>query len=346
MTVRLLAALCLATTVAFPAVRTAREAATDTRTPAESIGVVTEVFPAVAPGALSVPKEITAGLAADPERWLDKLAAALTRDTETDSQKVRAIHDWVVLNIDYDTAGLFSGDMGGQTLAEVVRTGRSACGGYANLFAELCRLAGVECVTVIGHGRGHGFGVFAPQNPRQPDHAWNAVRIGGRWRLVDATWDAGRMRNDLGYEQYYSTDYLFPDPAGFIHTHFPADPSWQLLDQPVTASEFRDLSYLTGEFFRLGMRLETKLRLVNETDTSFRVELLVPENVSAFCRLLTPKGDKTGPPLDGVRTGNTVTFSGVLPSAGDWVVGLFAKPGAPEGEYTAAALLGFRSPGR
>ena len=210
---RIIAVLVLCSSLGPAAVRAGRESLTDERAPAESIGAVTETTPAVDPRALAVSAEITAGLAAEPEKWLDRLAQSLTGGLESDSQMVRAIHDWVTLNVSYDTVSLLSESVSDGRVADVLRARRSACRGYANLFGELCRRSGLDCVTIQGHARGVGFHPFGPEAPAEPNHAWNAVRVGGRWRLVDATWDAGRYRTDAGYEQRYSTDYLFPDPA-------------------------------------------------------------------------------------------------------------------------------------
>ena len=256
---RIMALLMLCSGLGPAAVRAGRESLTDERAPAGSIRKVAETTPAVDSRALAVPAEITAGLAADPERWLDKLAQSLTDGLDTDSQKVRAIHDWVTLNVSYDTASLLSESVDNERVADVLRTRRSACRGYADLFGELCRRSGLDCAAIQGYARGAGDDPFSREGPSEPNHAWNAVRVDGRWRLVDATWDAGRYCNDAGYEQRYSTDYLFPDPAWLIHTHLPSDSCWQLLDKPVSALEFGNLPYLTVEFFRLGLKLRTRL---------------------------------------------------------------------------------------
>lgn len=52
------------------------------------------------------------------------------------------------------------------------------CESYASAFQLMCRLSGVECILV--HGKGG--------KPAEP-HAWNMVRLGGRWRHIDVTFD-------------------------------------------------------------------------------------------------------------------------------------------------------------
>ena len=50
---------------------------------------------------------------------------------------------------------------------------------------------GVEAV-VRGHAKGFGYPAGQPL-AAPPDHAWNAVRLGGAWHLLDATWGAGTI---------------------------------------------------------------------------------------------------------------------------------------------------------
>jgi len=326
--------------IGLAAVRAGRESVTGEREPA---GTLTEAAPAVESRALCVPDRVNQRLVSEPDKWLDSLAWFLTHGIQSDSHKVRAIHDWVTLYVRYDTAGLAGDGSGGQRVADVLRTRRSACGGYANLFGELCRLSGLKCVTVQGYARGAGFRVLDRQAPGQFEHVWNAVMVDGRWQLVDATWDSGWFRDGIVYEQHYSTDYLFPDPVWLVHTHLPDDPSWQLLAQPVSKDEFEDLPYLTAEFFRLGLGLESDLKRVSEPAGEFRVQLHVPRGVSVFCLLLAPDGRKTGQPIDGVRTGGSVRFSVAPPSAGDWVAVVLARRGTPGGRYSGVAFLGLRT---
>ena len=59
------------------------------------------------------------------------------------------------------------------------------------------RLAGLECEKISGQAKGGGYypGCFDPDRlSRGPGaHAWNAVKLGGKWYLSDATWAAGSV---------------------------------------------------------------------------------------------------------------------------------------------------------
>ena len=118
----------------------------------------------------------------------------------------------------------------------------------------MCQIAGIPCEVVSGYGRGFGFRVGQADNLGKTNHAWNAVKIQEHWYLVDACWDAGHLEG-RSYHKQYGTCYLFAEPFGFLHTHFPADAKWQLLPRPLTAEEFAALSLLQGRFFEAGLAI-------------------------------------------------------------------------------------------
>ena len=63
---------------------------------------------------------------------------------------------------------------------DVMKTGKAVCAGYAHLMTVLCHFAGIECSYVVGDGLGDG---------DLGNHAWNVVRINGKYTYVDSTWD-------------------------------------------------------------------------------------------------------------------------------------------------------------
>ena len=178
---------------------------------------------------------------------------------------------------------------------------------------------------------------------RETNHAWNAVKIQDHWRLVDVTWDAGYVEG-TAYHKRYGTGYLFADPQGFLHTHFPADAQWQLLQQPLTAEEFAALPFLDGRFFAQGLQLVTTVRRLHPVGESVQFTLNVPENILLMAKLkgssdtdadkckrrtLIRRGRKEAKIL--------VTF----PQAGRWGVELFTKARNAPGEYWQAGTLEF-----
>ena len=133
----------------------------------------------------------------------------------SDREKAYAIFEWIVKNIYYDRPELYkrrSGQgMESQTATAVLESKHAVCAGFANLFTALAGKMGLESTTVTGIAAGS----------RQEAHAWNVVKIDGKWGLVDTVY----------------RHFLNP-PEEFIYKHFPFDPQWQLLAKPITKAEW------------------------------------------------------------------------------------------------------------
>jgi len=172
---------------------------------------------------------------------LDSLAKILTADLPGEKEKVRAIYAWVANNISYNVpkyaerskrANEFSKKQDVSEAAEIIIEKRKAvCEGYSNLVKALCDRSGIVCEVISGIGR--------PGENQHDLHAWNAVKIDGEWKLLDATWSSGGINmNKNKFEKRFDDTFFFMSPAEFIKTHYPFDPVWQLLSQPVNRKEF------------------------------------------------------------------------------------------------------------
>lgn len=53
----------------------------------------------------------------------------------------------------------------------------------------------------------------------------------------------------------YDDFYFLTDPEEFVHSHFPDEEKWQLLDTPITVGEFERRVFKTSAFFTIGLRL-------------------------------------------------------------------------------------------
>ncbi|NJJ42276.1 transglutaminase domain-containing protein [Paenibacillus apii] len=92
----------------------------------------------------------------------------------TGDEKVKAIHDWVVLNLKYDTTFTKF------TAYEGLKSGSAVCQGYSLLTYKLLKGAGIANKIVEGTAWQGGTG---------QSHAWNLVQLNGRWYHLDTTWD-------------------------------------------------------------------------------------------------------------------------------------------------------------
>jgi transglutaminase/protease-like cytokinesis protein 3 len=184
-----------------------------------------------------------------------KLAAFLTQGAKTDIEKVRAIYRWVTANINYDAKSFFSGSYEPSDAENVFMSRKSVCEGYANLFDTLAREAGIESQKISGFAKGYGYSAGAgAAADSKPNHAWNAVKLDGKWFLVDSTWGAGYLEN-RSFVRRFEGHYFLTPPEQFIFDHLPEDPRWQLLDKQISNSEYVMLPYLRPDFFKNGLRL-------------------------------------------------------------------------------------------
>lgn len=186
------------------------------------------------------------------------LASALTLDLNTQRQKANAIYNWVTRNIAYDPDGMWRMSSSDEDIVvKTLRTGKAVCSGYAALFSELCKAAGMQAVTIDGYAKDW----MTDNGDEQyiPRHEWSAVKIDGKWELVDATWGAGGLYqstsllrkilnaitfqkkltgDQLKFKFKYDPKYFAPDPEEFRLKHLPADPLWQLTDSTMPLAVF------------------------------------------------------------------------------------------------------------
>ncbi|MHC6179236.1 transglutaminase domain-containing protein [Clostridium sp. JNZ X4-2] len=107
-----------------------------------------------------------------------EIVNGITNSGMKDYEKELALHDYVVNNANYDRSVNLPDDS--YTAYGVLINGAGVCQGYADAMDRLLTAAGIECKMVIGKANdGDGW----------VDHAWNIVKIQGRYYELDSTWD-------------------------------------------------------------------------------------------------------------------------------------------------------------
>ena len=273
----------------------------------------------------------------DPRAWplapaLHPLIATIPASVETSPEavarylaeresdpllRVKALHDYVADRVAYDVASYRARRFPPQDAATVFRTRLSVCAGYAALFDAMARSVGVTSAVVVGDARGH-----AGEPPES--HAWNAVKVNGRWLLLDATWDAGTT-DATAFHKQYRTDYLFAPPEVFGVEHFPDDARWQLRERPLGRGEFLRQPWLEPGFFVAGMSVIDPDRAQIDIDDEALVRVRNPNgwNVSATYSPLAG-GERKRCEVDGDRV---TTARCAIEREGQYVVTLYAAPG-------------------
>ncbi len=104
----------------------------------------------------------------------------------SDYECVKAIHDYLVKNVNYDYDGLNSGAVNSATHKSHSAEGAlcdnlAVCDGYAKAFELLCAQVGIETYMMYGEAGNATDG--------WESHAWNVVKVAGYWYQIDCTWD-------------------------------------------------------------------------------------------------------------------------------------------------------------
>ncbi len=116
----------------------------------------------------------------------------------TDREKVKVIHDWIVLQNTYNHNVSYSRSRGSSVLPftayAVFANGNAVCAGYADAFTLMARSAGLLALDVNGYA-----------NEERTDnygHAWNMVLVEGTWLYLDCTWDDPDDGQKISYDYF------------------------------------------------------------------------------------------------------------------------------------------------
>lgn len=121
----------------------------------------------------------------------------------SDYNKVKQVHDWLVKNVEYDQTN----SMNQYDIYGALIRGKAVCEGYAESLKYILDGVGIESVIVSGEAtNGNG----------QTDlHAWNYVKLDGKWYGIDVSWDdpviigGGSLSNSEKYQYFCRSRAIF-----------------------------------------------------------------------------------------------------------------------------------------
>lgn len=187
------------------------------------------------------------------ESSIPALAAYLVSRASTDDEKAWAIFRWIADRVSYDIDSYLAGHARDPnvTAEQVLARRTSVCDGYALLFRELARHAGLDAIKVSGYAK--AYGVPANSVIAEENHAWNLVRIDGRWRVVDPTWGAGYVFGDQ-YKKKLDPLYFFALPQQIKFTHWSNDANWRSVAVPgIAKADFETMPQVDPGLFHAGV---------------------------------------------------------------------------------------------
>ena len=117
-----------------------------------------------------------------------------TRDCNEDIDRFIPVYKSIGMHVDYDDSGVIGGEEhveGNEILTRSIRgvllQGRAVCTGYADALYYCLNYIGVEVLRVGGE-------ICDNKNNLIGEHAWNQVKLGGKWYNCDLTWDKEEIR--------------------------------------------------------------------------------------------------------------------------------------------------------
>lgn len=173
---------------------------------------------------------------------VNEVLANIITDGMTDEQKEKAINDYIVLNIAYDTSlvqhSAYAGLFGNK---------KTVCQGYALLAYKMLTTSGIEARIVTGNAGG--------------PHAWNLVKINGNWYHLDCTWNdpVPDVPNKVSYKYFNLQDDQLSSRT-WDKTKYPAAVTPYVASDPAIIAGGRIVD-LTG------IALSTNFSYLNINDT-------------------------------------------------------------------------------
>ncbi len=277
-------------------------------------------------------------------RDIDKLANDLTHGLTEDYEKARAILVWIAANIEYDTKAFHKGsapirftysteeelqqllaEENDRIVGDVLKNKRAVCDGYSRLFNTLCEKSGIEAEAVDGYGR-NNLEIRGGTVHDLSNHTWNAVKLNGRWYLLDPTWASGFTDPAVTrFTRKFRQGYYLTPPEKFIFDHFPEDPKWQLLNKPLTWDEFVRLPLVKGGFLEYNISdfIPTEGTIRAKAGKSIAFEFTSDWNINEI--LIHQSNERYSNKVNFEKRDNKYLFHHVVESRGNFVLTIFVN---------------------
>jgi len=125
----------------------------------------------------------------EADKKIDNILSTIIKPYMTDHEKVKAVHDYIVLNGKYDTSYVYYSDY------DLLTEGKSVCNGYAILTYNMLNKLDIPVKFVFG-------------TSNSQSHVWNMVKLGQNWFHLDTTWNdpVPDRENITSYNYYMLTD--------------------------------------------------------------------------------------------------------------------------------------------
>jgi transglutaminase/protease-like cytokinesis protein 3 len=165
-----------------------------------------------------------------------KILAQIIQPDMNVYQKEKAIHDYIVSHIAYDTS------LVNYSAYAALTKGKTVCQGFALLTYRMLEEVGITNRIVEGYAGGK-------------PHAWNEVNLEGKWYQLDTTWDnpVPFVKGRVLYTYFNVTSAELQKDHMWTKSHYPeATTSFQdelltkITNDPLHAKTYQDLQKALG----------------------------------------------------------------------------------------------------
>jgi transglutaminase/protease-like cytokinesis protein 3 len=170
---------------------------------------------------------------------VQKILKEIIKPTMNDLQKEKAIHDYIVSHIAYDTS------LVNYSAYAALTKGKTVCQGFALLTYRMLDEAGITNRIVEGYAGGIS-------------HAWNLVQLDGKWYQLDTTWD-----DPVPFEKGRIMDTYF----NLTDTELQKDHMWIHHNYPAATTIFKSKSEIIATVQQLQKKVEAAMNKKESTLT-------------------------------------------------------------------------------
>ena len=221
---------------------------------------------------------------------MTKAVEEFTVEGNTRYEKVKSIHDKIILQVEYDPNYNNANQVatGHEATSVFLEPFTTVCEGYAEAFKILCDRENIPCTVVVGD---------TPSGA----HAWNYVKMDdGKWYAMDLTWDdpLGEAKDFIWYRYFLvGADTSTRNFETFESAHEPTGKKFNSFTYCLSYPELNRIEYP-----RVGANTST-VRVDQEKHLVYMGKSDMPDNV-----LVALAG--TAVTTDANRTGAVITVSG------------------------------------
>ncbi len=203
---------------------------------------------------------------------VEDLADRISNDFTSDENKTRAAFFWLTKNIRYNLKEYYNPNQRSyrfsysseedkinklqaikdKLIADTFKNKTGVCEEYAQSFKKICDLLHIESEVIKGYVRNNAREIG--KISKSTNHAWNAVKVNGKWIILDATWAAGSEYNGKWIRNF--NNYFFDIPKDkILKTHYPEDQLWVLRFGRMTIDQFYNQPIYTNNLLALNTEL-------------------------------------------------------------------------------------------